>query len=236
MASRRWSARPLEGKRQQMTKDGPEHTRSGPFSFARGSLPKRNEMNLDPAKSFGKGAESPRPEPSRARTPPMLDAFKDFLRNLSGGPIGGSAGEDDPLVAAAALLFHVGEADGTLTEAEGAKLRELLIREYRLDPWRAEQVRRAGREADAEAVDLFRFTHVLMRHWSAEERVRFVELLWEVVFADGEVHELEDNTIWRVAELLGVSGRDRMLAKREAQSKIRTPPAQTDKVQTQEHG
>ncbi|ALN71636.1 TerB family tellurite resistance protein [Aureimonas sp. AU20] len=156
----------------------------------------------------------------------MLDAFKDFLRSLSGEPIGRGGNEDDPLVAAAALLFHVAEADGTLSEVEGAKLRDLLTREYGLDPWRAEQVRRAGREADAEAVDLFRFTNVLMRHWSAEERVRFVELLWEVVFADGEVHELEDNTIWRVAELLGVSGRERMLAKREAQTR----------VQTQEHG
>ncbi len=150
----------------------------------------------------------------------MLDAFKDFLRSLSGEPASGRAGDDDPLVAAAALLFHVGEADGTMTEAEGAKLREVLIREYRLDPARAERVRRAGREADAEAVDLFRFTHVLMRHWSAEERVRFVEILWEVVFADGEVHELEDNTVWRVSELLGVSGRDRMLAKRDAQNKL----------------
>ena len=36
-------------------------------------------------------------------------------------------------------------------------------------------------------------------------------MMWEIVYADGHVHEFEDNTIWRVAELLGVSSRDRMV-------------------------
>ncbi len=152
----------------------------------------------------------------------MLDAFKDFLRTLSGDGAR-RGGDDDPLVAAAALLFHVGAADGEVSDTERAKLRAVLAQEYGLAPADAEAVRVAGEEADADAVDLFRFTQVLMRHWSEAERVRFVELLWEVVFADGAVHELEDNVVWRVAELLAVSGRDRMLAKREAQERIHPP-------------
>ena len=43
--------------------------------------------------------------------------------------------------------------------------------------------------------------------------VTIVENLWEMVFADGVVHELEDNVIWRIAELLAVDSRDRMLMK-----------------------
>ena len=56
----------------------------------------------------------------------MFDAFKDFLRNLSGAPTGRLGGEDDPLVAASALLFHVAEADGTLTQSETDALRDVL--------------------------------------------------------------------------------------------------------------
>ena len=37
-----------------------------------------------------------------------------------------------------------------------------------------------------------------------------VEDLWEMVFADGKLHEFEDNVVWRVAELLGVQSRSRM--------------------------
>jgi uncharacterized tellurite resistance protein B-like protein len=60
------------------------------------------------------------------------------------------------------------------------------------------------------------FTSVLMRHWSETQRAEFVGLLWEVAYADGELHEMEDHTLWRVADLLAVDGRERMLLKQKA--------------------
>jgi uncharacterized tellurite resistance protein B-like protein len=44
-------------------------------------------------------------------------------------------------------------------------------------------------------------------------------MMWEIVYADGELHEMEDNTIWRIAELIGVESRDRVEAKRKAAQK-----------------
>jgi uncharacterized tellurite resistance protein B-like protein len=58
-------------------------------------------------------------------------------------------------------------------------------------------------------VDFYRFTSVLVR-LSETERLHLLELIWEVVYADGELHELEDNLVWRIAELIGVSSRDRV--------------------------
>jgi uncharacterized tellurite resistance protein B-like protein len=43
-----------------------------------------------------------------------------------------------------------------------------------------------------------------------EGRLRIVEKMWELVYADGEVSEYEDNVVWRAADLLGVSSRDRI--------------------------
>ena len=43
---------------------------------------------------------------------------------------------------------------------------------------------------------------------------------WQLVFADGKVHEFEDNLIWRVAELLGVSARDRVLLRKMVASRL----------------
>ena len=68
---------------------------------------------------------------------------------------------------------------------------------------------------DSEAVDLYGFTSVLKRRTDEAERLAIVEMMWEVVYADGHVHEFEDNTIWRVAELLGISTRDRMNLRRK---------------------
>ena len=134
----------------------------------------------------------------------MLEGLRELFAALSGAPPA-RTDEDDPRVAAAALLFHVAEADGEATRREAETLRALLARQFALDPDTARHIEAAGREADAEAVDLYRFTSVLMRHLEQEQRVRFVELLWQVAFADGAVHELEDNVVWRVSELLGVS-------------------------------
>ena len=69
---------------------------------------------------------------------------------------------------------------------------------------------------DDEAVDLYSYTSVLKRSLDEDGRRRVIEMMWETVFADGTVSEFEDNTIWRVAELLGVSSRERIELKRDA--------------------
>ena len=76
----------------------------------------------------------------------------------------------------------------------------------------------AGSKADNDAVDLYSFTSVLKRHLDAEARIEFIGIMWDIVFADGELHELEDHTLWRIAELIGVDRRDRILARQKAQS------------------
>ena len=51
-------------------------------------------------------------------------------------------------------------------------------------------------------------------------------MLWEIAFADGSVDEFEENTIWRIAELLGVSTRDRVLLRqRVAEQTPRDAPS-----------
>ena len=71
----------------------------------------------------------------------------------------------------------------------------------------------AAETADNEAVDLYGFTSVLKRRLDEAERERIVEMMWELVYADGKVHEFEDNLIWRAAELLGVSSDARIRLK-----------------------
>lgn len=125
-------------------------------------------------------------------------------------------GIDDPRVAAAALLVHVAEADGAFSEEECGRLRTLLREKFAIGEREAAALVAEGRRADAEAIDLYGFTSVLMSRMDEGERLRFVDLLWSLIYADGEIHELEDNLAWRICELLGVSTEERMAAKRRA--------------------
>jgi uncharacterized tellurite resistance protein B-like protein len=67
--------------------------------------------------------------------------------------------------------------------------------------------------AEGDAVDLYHFTSVIMRSINEDGRLRIIEMMWELVYADGQVSEFEDNVVWRAADLLGISSRDRIALK-----------------------
>lgn len=145
----------------------------------------------------------------------MLDRLSRFFEDL----VPRSASDDhsdrpDATVAAAALMFHVMDADGVREKAERDQLRTLLSDRYGLSGPDLDNVLSRGEEAEREAVDLYAFTSILKRELTEEGRLELIEILWEMVYADGSWHELEDNLVWRVSELLGVSNRDRVLLRR----------------------
>ncbi|GAA0785455.1 TerB family tellurite resistance protein [Roseibium denhamense] len=141
----------------------------------------------------------------------MLNALKSFVREITFGDDGKKTfEEDDKRLAAAALLFHLIDIDGIIEDSESEKLRQILQSRYELTDKETTELIAAAKQRDEEAVDLYGFTSVLKRTTDEAERLAIVEMMWEIVYADGHVHEFEDNTIWRVAELLGVSTRDRM--------------------------
>jgi len=153
----------------------------------------------------------------------MFSALKRFLR----GAVTGESGElvfaeDDHRLAAAALLVHVISVDGVVDDAERAALTEVLRANYQLTPEMTEDLVKAATRRDNEAVDLYGFTSVLKRSLDLEGRLKIIEMMWELVYADGVVHEFEDNTIWRVAELLGISSRDRLALRRKVAGEAHT--------------
>jgi uncharacterized tellurite resistance protein B-like protein len=145
----------------------------------------------------------------------MFQAFKDFVSELTGGHKDPSRfDEGDYRLAAAALLVHVGMIDGGLSDAERAKLHTIVRRCFQLDDAAAEVLIVQATAAEQEAVDLYHFTSLLNRTLDEEGRRRMVEMMWQMVYADHQVTEFEDNLIWRAADLLGVSSRDRIELRR----------------------
>lgn len=124
---------------------------------------------------------------------------------------------DDHRLAAAALLVHVISVDGYIEDSEKAKLRAVLQRSFELSNQETDALLKEAQRRDMEAVDLYGFTSVLKRKLDEDGRLRIVEMMWEIVFADGVVHEFEENTVWRTAELLGISSRDRIKLKQKVE-------------------
>ena len=118
-------------------------------------------------------------------------------------------------LAEAALMYHVIAVDGIIKDDEKKRMAEVLGSHFDLNESESRILSESARDAENEAVDLYKFTSALKYALSEEERVLIVENLWEMVFADGVVHELEDNVVWRIAGLLAVESRDRMRLKQK---------------------
>lgn len=147
----------------------------------------------------------------------MLEEIKRLFAELHGGGRHASRFDaDDCRVAAAALLVHVATLEHDLTMPARRKLAALLKAKFSLTDALTEELIEAAVAADREAVDFYHFTHLLMGALDEKGRLRVVEMLWEMAFADGGVSEFEDNVMWRVADLLAVSQRDRISLRRQA--------------------
>ncbi len=154
----------------------------------------------------------------------MLDRLVTFFKALPSGENGkGRFSKNDPRLAAAALMFHVMDADGERRKVERKRLSQLISEAYGLKGEALKRLLEDSEQADQEAVDLYTFTSVLKRNLDEEARIHFIELMWDVVFADGSAHELEENVVWRVAELIGVSSRDRVTMKQKAALRAKQP-------------
>jgi len=146
----------------------------------------------------------------------MLREIAAFFSDLAGADQPKPFDDDDYRVAAAALLVHVATLDHELRPEDRERLHDLLKSRFDLDDAATEELIDAAIAADHEAVDFYRFTHALMRALDEDGRKRIVEMMWRMVYADHRVTEFEDNVMWRVADLLGVSGRERIALRQRA--------------------
>jgi uncharacterized tellurite resistance protein B-like protein len=142
----------------------------------------------------------------------MLDGLRQFIADVVSPAAHGNRALDDTgyRLAATALLIHVISIDGEPSAIEKRKLHSLLESYFGLDPGSADRLIASATLVEGEAVDLYHFTSVIMRSVDEQGRLRVVEMMWELVYADGQVNEFEDNVVWRAADLLGVSSRDRI--------------------------
>lgn len=153
----------------------------------------------------------------------MLEDIKRFFTDLiDGGKAQEHFGDNDYRVAVAALLVHIATLDGELSREERERLREILQARFALDDDLTDELIAAAEAADREAVDFYRFTSLLMRTLDETGRLKIVGMMWEMVLPDGRVSEFEDNVVWRVADLLGISTRQRIELRQQVAG---TPPA-----------
>jgi uncharacterized tellurite resistance protein B-like protein len=167
----------------------------------------------------------------------MFEAFRNFISDfVEGEKHPTQFAEDDYRLAAAALLVHAAAIDGDMSQAERNKVRAVVKQRFNLDDATSDALVDQATAAEHEAVDLYHFTSLLNRTLDEEGRARVIEMMWEIVYADGERDELEDNLLWRAADLLGVSQRERIELRRRVGDEAAHAPGAGAALPSHEHG
>jgi uncharacterized tellurite resistance protein B-like protein len=145
------------------------------------------------------------------------------LRKLLLGGEAELARHDEREIAAAALLISAAAEDGSYDPVERDTILALLERSFDLSTEDAAALMEiAGKQAEG-AVGLHRFVTILNRALEPTDKLKLIEMLWEVIYADGRLDDYEANLMRRLGGLLGVSdfergeARKRVLARRAGQ-------------------
>ncbi len=121
---------------------------------------------------------------------------------------------NEPKLAVAALLIHLAAVDGSTSDAERDAVRHTLMDYYALNEAEVGKLVDEATRRERDAVDFYRFTSAITQ-LPEDERIEIIRMMWQVVFADDKNHELEDNMVWRIAELIGVSARQRTMLRKQ---------------------
>ena len=149
----------------------------------------------------------------------MLERIRDMFR--AGGGAESDSAEADPLqLAVASLLVEAARMDSEFDADERHTIAGHLARRFGIEPDAAERLL-ATAEAKAEATpELYGFARTVKDSFDHEERVELMQMLWEVAYADGELHHYESNLMRRLAGLIYVSDRESGEARKRALARL----------------
>lgn len=126
-------------------------------------------------------------------------------------------------LAAAALLVEAASMDSEVGAAERAKIGELLRNRFGLGAAEASDLLAEAERASADSVEWQGFTQAIKDGFAPEERILVIEMLWEVAYADGQLHDYEASLLRRITGLLYVSDRESGEARKRVLARLGLP-------------
>ena len=142
------------------------------------------------------------------------------LKHLLIAPESATVRRDDLATAVAVLLIEAARRDDTFDDIERSKIEQLLGYRFQLSPDATRELLAQAEATADRTAQLYPFTRLAVERMSPEQRVKLIEMLWEVAYADGVLDPEEDALVRRIAGLIYVSDADRVAARQRVLAKI----------------
>jgi uncharacterized tellurite resistance protein B-like protein len=108
----------------------------------------------------------------------------------------------DTKLAAVAVLLELAHADDQFTEREREHLHAAVTRQFALDPSEAGELLALAEKERELATDLWQFTSLINENYSRGQKVVLLEVMWGLVYADGELASREEYLMRKICSLL----------------------------------
>ena len=132
----------------------------------------------------------------------MLQSLKNIF---AGDQILNSDNENKEVDILSGLMIEAANTDGEVTQEELNKISNSLINIFKEDPKAVEVSLTKAFENKDNSKSLYYYTSKLNKFYSNENKIQLIEVLWEIILADNEIHDFENNLIRRLAGLLYIS-------------------------------
>lgn len=158
----------------------------------------------------------------------MLLAIKKFFDEKLSVSSEQSSDQDNRKIelASAALMFELIKTDSKIDAREKQALAQVLRDTFALDDETVSSLVTMAQEATDEATSLYEFTTLVNEHYGYDQRVKLIENLWRVAFADTKLDRYEEHLIRRVSDLIYVRHSDFIRTKLLVKEKLEADHAQ----------
>ncbi len=125
----------------------------------------------------------------------------------------------DEQIAVTVLLIEAAKLDGSYDDVERDAIANMVENHFGLEAEARDALLAHAHDHHEASVEIFKFTHRVKEAFGEDERIQMIEMMWQIVYADGEVHDYEASLLRRVGGLLHVPDRAAGEARKRAQQK-----------------
>ena len=144
----------------------------------------------------------------------MLKAIKQFFENRIGQvEESGQNSAYQLQVATAALLIEIARADFHVEDQEMEKIAEVLRAKFQLSAGEVQELVDLATEEAKQAISYYEFTSLINKEFSFENKLKIIELMWEVAYIDDYLQKYEEALIRKISDLLYIPHSDFIAAK-----------------------
>ena len=122
-------------------------------------------------------------------------------------------------VATCAIMIEIANSDDEFTEGERARIVEILSLKFDLSDDEAHELIEIAQERIKDSIDIWGFTKTLNKIFTEDQKIRVLEAIWTVIYADGQLSQHEDSLVHKLSYLLGLKHKQLIDAKLKALGK-----------------